>query len=299
MPCKTCKKSKNGETRSKTNDFKSKLRVSWKPVNPQECAWKNLYLNYHEDHIAGRGDNSLQHYSMVHKFIPMPQAMEIPAAKAAVDRIGETWQDSGVGLDKSQKQIRGARWSKDEGQKSSFCLTDGQLSFEECRPGDKAPKIPRSSCTPKWHCERWFWILCSIYRTRIISISNDGSKSHGGAQDKQRMQYLLLPRSKWKMFQNDWKFPNRNVQTFGFVYNDTIGQNHGPVWKTQSFLLNEICMVILWQDCYEKGNLRKSFLKYGWEKGSNWECLFVHREKRVILICVCGWHLIGWKETKH
>ena len=25
MPCKTCKKSKNGETRSKTNDFKSKI----------------------------------------------------------------------------------------------------------------------------------------------------------------------------------------------------------------------------------------------------------------------------------
>ena len=27
-----------------------------------------------------------------------------------------------------------------------------------------------------------------------------------------------------------------------------------PVWKTQSFLLSEICMVILWQDCYGKGN---------------------------------------------
>ena len=25
-------------------------------------------------------------------------------------------------------------------------------------------------------------------------------------------------------------------------------QNHGPVWKTQSFLLSEICTVILWQD---------------------------------------------------
>ena len=34
---------------------------------------------------------------------------------------------------------------------------------------------------------------------------------------------------------------------------------HGPVWKTQSFLLNEICMVILWQDYYGKGNLRKSY----------------------------------------
>ena len=32
------------------------------------------------------------------------------------------------------------------------------------------------------------------------------------------------------------KIPNRNVQTFGFVYHDTNGLNHGPVWKTQSFL---------------------------------------------------------------
>ena len=40
----------------------------------------------HEDHIAGKGDNSLQHYHWVHKFIPMPQAMKIPAAKAVVDK---------------------------------------------------------------------------------------------------------------------------------------------------------------------------------------------------------------------
>ena len=40
--------------------------------------------NQHEDHI-GKGDNSLQHYNLVHKFIPMPQAMKIPAAKVAVD----------------------------------------------------------------------------------------------------------------------------------------------------------------------------------------------------------------------
>ena len=35
--------------------------------------------------------------------------------------------------------------------------------------------------------------------------------------------------------------------------------NHGPVWKTQSFLLKGICMVILWQDYCGKGNLRKSY----------------------------------------
>ena len=40
--------------------------------------------NYHEDHIAGKGENSLQHHNLVRKFIPMPQAMKILDAKAAV-----------------------------------------------------------------------------------------------------------------------------------------------------------------------------------------------------------------------
>ena len=49
----------------------------------------NSIPHNHEDHIAGKGENSLQHYNLVHKFIPMPQAMKIPAAKAAVDKEWE------------------------------------------------------------------------------------------------------------------------------------------------------------------------------------------------------------------
>ena len=55
------------------------------------------------------------------------------------------------------------------------------------------------------------------------------------------------------------KIPNRNVKTFEFGCHDTNGQNHGPIWKIESFLLEGICAVILWPDCYGKGNLRKSF----------------------------------------
>ena len=40
----------------------------------------------HEDRIAGKGITSMTHYNLVHKFIPMPQAMKIPDAKAAVDK---------------------------------------------------------------------------------------------------------------------------------------------------------------------------------------------------------------------
>ena len=39
----------------------------------------------HEDHVAGKG----HHYNLVHTFIPMPQAMKIPLAKAAVDKEWE------------------------------------------------------------------------------------------------------------------------------------------------------------------------------------------------------------------
>ena len=52
----------------------------------------NSVPNYHEDHIAGKGDNSLLHCNLVHKFIPMPQAMKIPAAKAAVDKEWKNWR---------------------------------------------------------------------------------------------------------------------------------------------------------------------------------------------------------------
>ena len=62
----------------------------------------------HEDHIAGKGENSWQHYNLVHKFIPMPQAMKILAAKAAVDKEWEklekisAWNLTKV---KSKKQV--------------------------------------------------------------------------------------------------------------------------------------------------------------------------------------------------
>ena len=43
MPCKTSKKSKHGETRGKTNEFKSKLACILEASESQDCVWKNLY----------------------------------------------------------------------------------------------------------------------------------------------------------------------------------------------------------------------------------------------------------------
>ena len=67
----------------------------------------NSIPHHHEDHLAGKGENSLQHYNLVHKFIPMPQAMKIPAAKAAVDKEWENEKFSAWNLTKvrSKKMV--------------------------------------------------------------------------------------------------------------------------------------------------------------------------------------------------
>ena len=39
-----------------------------------------------ENHIAGKKYNSMTHFNLVHKFIPVPQEMKIPDGKAAVDK---------------------------------------------------------------------------------------------------------------------------------------------------------------------------------------------------------------------
>ena len=62
MPCKTSKTCKHGETRGKTNEIKSKLASI---LEATRLRMEESLPNHHEDHIAGKGDNSLQHEKLV------------------------------------------------------------------------------------------------------------------------------------------------------------------------------------------------------------------------------------------
>ena len=80
----------------------------------------------------------------------------------------------------------------------------------------------------------------------------------------------------------------------GFVYHDTSGQNHGPVWKTQLFLLNAICMVILGQDYYGNGNLRKFYWKtVGRRLPIGNACSYIVKKDYSYL---CMWMTSNWLE---
>ena len=78
-----------------------------------------------------------------------------------------------------------------------------------------------------------------------------------------------------------------------------MAQNHGPVSKIQSFLLSgnlyrHPFAGLLWERQFEK-----ILFKYGWEKVSNCECFFVHREKGLFLSVYVDDIKLAGKETKY
>ena len=113
--------------------------------------------------------------------------------------------------------------------------------------------------------ERWFRLLRSISRARIISVTNDSRKSNGCHSKTARMRgtrsrrnICLHPAQNGRcsiVIENS----SQNAQIVGYVHQNTNGPNHGPVWKIQSFFLSEICMNTLWQDYYGKDSSRKFY----------------------------------------
>ena len=83
MPWKICKKNKHGETRRQPYDFKSKFGCILEASESTRMRMEESLPKYHEDQIAGKGDISLQHYNMVHKFFLMLQSNEDTRSKSS------------------------------------------------------------------------------------------------------------------------------------------------------------------------------------------------------------------------
>ena len=103
MPCKISKKNQNCVNGDTSNRTKSTLECILEANESIRLRMGESLPNHHEDHIAGKGDNSLQHYNVVHKFTPMLRVMKILSAKAAVDKEWEKLENFGVEPHESQK----------------------------------------------------------------------------------------------------------------------------------------------------------------------------------------------------
>ena len=305
MPCKTCKKCKHGETRSKTDDFKSKFACILEASESTRLRMGEPLPNHHEDHIAGKGENSLQHYNLVHKFISMPQAMKILAAKAAVDKEWEKLEKfSAWNLTKVIVKNEVIDEARTNGAKVHFASLMDICHLKMLNWKAKHPKIQRSSCTPRWYCKddsgsyavftEQGSSASQMTAAKIMDIISRLPGCDGQAADavsaytqvkiEDAHKLLKVPKS---------ECPDIWIRLPRHKWPKSWSSMEDPVVLLERNLYGHPLAGLLWERQFEK-----ILLQHGWEKVSNCECFFVHRQKGLFLSVYVDDKKIGWKETK-
>ena len=101
MPCKNNEKIVGV---METTKLKQNLRVILEADETTRLCMGNSIPHYHQNHIAGKGESSLQHYKLVHKFVPLPQAMKNSCSESSGGQgMGKIGENFGVESDESQK----------------------------------------------------------------------------------------------------------------------------------------------------------------------------------------------------
>ena len=244
--------------------------------------------------------NSLSHYNLAHTFIPMPQAIKIPEAKAAVEKEWEklekipAWQLTKV---RNRKEVIAE--ARKEGKTVHFASLMDICHLEnlELEPefqkytgrvalrgdivkddsGSYAAFTEQGSPASQMTAENVMDVTsrlpgCAGQAADAISAYTQVNMEDAPSLLKNPKSecpdiWIRLPKHKWP--------------------------NHGPERKTQSFLLSDICTVILQQDLYEKDKSRKRAL----EKVPNWECELANREKGLFSSDVDDFKLAGKKQN--
>ena len=145
MPCKILKNCGNGAS----NKIETKLACILEADESTRLRMGNSIPHHHEDHIAGKDENSLQHYNLVNKLIPMHQVMKIPAAKAVVDKEWEKLEKiSAWNLTKVRSKKQVIDEARTSGAKVHFASLMDICHLKNAELEAKHPKYKRSSCTP-------------------------------------------------------------------------------------------------------------------------------------------------------
>ena len=196
----------------------------------------------------------MNHYNLVHKFIPLPQAMKMPDAKSAVDREWEklekilAWQLTKVRnkikevIDEVRKVGKTAHFApsteichlKNSELKPIFFLkkkTKGRVVLR----GDfvKDDSGSYAVCTEQGSS------ASQMTAAKVKDISSRLPGCAGQAADAVSAYTRVKMEDAPELLKN---FQSQHVQIFGYVFHDTSGPNHGQTQKIQWFLLIEICL---------------------------------------------------------
>ena len=204
----------------------------------------------------------------------------------------------------SQEQEGGFAGSTKRQTESPLWHTNGPMSPQ--KNAELEPKRQRYKgrvVLPVWHCQRRFRSPRSFYRTGLVCVPDDCCKKswmllrdYLVVMDRQHMRYLPAPKWNGRILPDCSKFPNRNVQMFGYVFHDTNVQKHGKI-EDPAVLLGRNLYGHPFAGLLLERQFEEALLELGWEKIPNWECMSVHRKQGLFLsVTVDDFKMAGNKQ---
>ena len=156
------------------------MYASWRLRSPRDNVWNHLYRKNMKTTSQAK-EKSMTHYNLVHKFVPMPQAMKIPDAM-------DMCHLKNAELEPKLKMCKGR------------VVLRGDIVKTTLEPMQFL--LNRARLRPKW-----------------LPQSN-------GCYCK-----ITSPRTLRRTLPDCSEFQSQNVQTSGYVFDDTSGLNHGQTLK--------------------------------------------------------------------
>ena len=273
-----------------SNKIQRKLACIPEANESTRMRMENSIPQNHEDHIAGKGENSLQHYNLVHKFIPMPQAVKIPAAKAAVDKEWEklekisVWNVTKVKSKKSvidEARTTGAtvhfaslmdicylKNAELEAQHQKYkgrVVLRGDIVKDDS--GSYAVFSEQGSSASQMTAAKIMDIISRL--PGCDGQAADAVSAYTQVKMEDAHKLLKIPKS---------ECPDIWIRLPRHKWPKSWSSMEDPVVLLERNLYGHPLAGLLWERHFEK-----ILLKHGWEKIPNWECLFVHREKGLFL----------------
>ena len=192
----------------------------------------------------------------------------------------ETWKDSGVGLTQSQKQIRRDRWSKD------YChLKNAELETKHPKykgrivlPGDIvkddsgsfAVRTGQGSPASQMTAAKVMDIVSRL--PGCAGQAADAVSAYTQVKMEDAPILLKIPKS---------ECPDIWIRLPRHKWPKSWSSMEDPVVPLELILYGHPLAGLIWE-----GQFEKILFQHGWEKVSNWECLFVNLEKGYYYVCV-------------
>ena len=242
-----------------------------------------------QNHSAGEGINSLNHYNLVHKNqYNLVHNFFYASSNEKTGCEGCSGQIMAKLVKIPAWQLTKVRNKKDvidevrkDGKTVHFASSMDLCHLKNFGVGAQISKIQRWSCAPRWYSARWFRLLRSIYRARIICVTDGGINSNGCHCKVTRIRRTSSGR-------NICLHPSQNGRWSIVVENSKVSMSRYLDTSTKTQMAQIMVQYgrpsrSSWAKSVRSSSgmtimgkaFRESSIRTRWGKVPKWECLFL------------------------